>query len=44
MSHGKDRPVIAAVLQRLRHRDEGIAAVEFAFTLPVLIALCLGGF
>ncbi len=36
-------PRLAALTRRLRHDDRGLALIEFAFSLPVLVVLCMSG-
>lgn len=37
------RTRLAALLRRLRRDDRGLALIEFAFSLPVLVILCMAG-
>lgn len=37
------RTRLTALLRRLRHDDRGLALIEFAFSLPVLVILCMAG-
>ncbi|WP_416463886.1 TadE/TadG family type IV pilus assembly protein [Sphingomonas sp. VDB2] len=37
------RPRLTALMHRLRRDDRGLALIEFAFSLPVLVILCMAG-